>query len=299
MTNRTSVNKILSGIQRYGLLRAINGSTAFLKCKLLRPKTGITSTITDGLIVHFQYPTQFLPTLILFRELVEPEYEFLRQSLTKDSTFFDVGGGIGTYSVFVARLTSGPIHTFEPVEENITTINCNLHANSVDSRVRLNRIALSNKEGFGHMKKDAHLFCSRLSDVSMQSYDDSIRVTTLDAYCLEEKVDHIDVLKIDVEGHEREVIEGARGLLRDKKIDVIILEVYSELDDFYDSLKYLGFNYFYYDYSRNSLKRIAPIRKDNIERLKPSPFHSNVILIRRGLGDRHRRLKKLADARRH
>lgn len=72
--------------------------------------------MSDGLSITFKYPYQFMATLVIFQELVEPEYEFLRYILKKDSVFFDIGAGVGTYLTFVAKLTNGPIHAFEPMK---------------------------------------------------------------------------------------------------------------------------------------------------------------------------------------
>ena len=279
MNKIKAIKKLMSGICRYGLIRTSTGMITFLKFIILKPKRGVVLTKSDSLIIHFKYPIQFMPTLMIFRELVEPEYEFLRHILTKDSVFFDVGGGIGTYSLFAAKLINGPIHTFEPIKENIQTIKNNLKANSVESKVRLNPVALSKKEGFGCMKKNASLFSSYLSEVSTKNSNNSIEVTTLDSYCLRHNIGHLDVLKIDVEGHEPDVIEGAKEIINKKKIGVIILEVHPNFESFYNFLEHMGFEFFRYDFRINSLKRIFPISEEKIRSSKLSAFHGNIVLI--------------------
>ncbi len=49
-------------------------------------------------------------------------------------------------------------------------------------------------------------------------------LTTLDAFCRERRIEAIDFLKIDVEGAEHRVLEGARELLEAQKIDCIQFE---------------------------------------------------------------------------
>jgi FkbM family methyltransferase len=286
MVRMEAIRKYMSGIRRYGLSRAIAGMIAYLRYTALKPKGGSISTFTDGLYIHFVYPAQFIATVVIFKEPVEPEYEFLRHVLANDSVFFDVGGGIGCYTVFSAKLVNGPIHTFEPVEENILTIEKNLDANRVASKVVLNQLALSNKKGFCRIQKAADLFSGRVADLSSQHRNGYIEVTTLDSYCLQRNIDHIDVLKIDVEGHEREVIEGGKQLLIDKKIRIIILECNPELAQFYESLEDMGFEYFYYDPRKNSLRHILPLCERTIRELKPSAFHSNLVLIQHETMDR-------------
>ena len=52
-----------------------------------------------------------------------------------------------------------------------------------------------------------------------------VPVTTLDAHAKAERLLHIDFLKIDVEGFELGVLRGARELLGEKRIDLIMLEI--------------------------------------------------------------------------
>ena len=46
----------------------------------------------------------------------------------------------------------------------------------------------------------------------------------LDDFCNDHKIFNIDLLKIDTEGHEKEVLEGALNLIKEKKIKYILLE---------------------------------------------------------------------------
>jgi hypothetical protein len=53
----------------------------------------------------------------------------------------------------------------------------------------------------------------------------AVALDTLDRHCADEKLDRIDFLKIDVEGFELGVIQGARGLLGARRIERILLEI--------------------------------------------------------------------------
>jgi FkbM family methyltransferase len=52
-----------------------------------------------------------------------------------------------------------------------------------------------------------------------------VQSTTLDAFCSENNVTRIDILKIDVQGAEVQVLSGATGLLRDQLVRMVYLEV--------------------------------------------------------------------------
>jgi FkbM family methyltransferase len=56
----------------------------------------------------------------------------------------------------------------------------------------------------------------------VDSYD--VDVTTLDSWCAAHRVDHIDLLKIDVEGYDLAVLEGAHQLMQAQAIEVFTFE---------------------------------------------------------------------------
>jgi len=258
----------------------MTGIVRFLRFKLYRPSQGTIVTLTDRLVINFDYPKQFIGALVVFKEPIEPEYQFLRKALRKDSVFFDVGAGIGAYAMCAANLVNGPVHAFEPIAENVRTIRNNLTANHMESKVKLNTVALSDKEGFGHMSRHEHcdLFVSELLDISTEYDPGAVKVTTLDSYCAHNGVKAIDVIKIDVEGHEPSVIKGADRLICQENIRLIILETDHRLEQFYNSLQDRGFHFFYYDYRSNALEQIYPICARTLLN-EPSAFSSNIILI--------------------
>ena len=53
----------------------------------------------------------------------------------------------------------------------------------------------------------------------------NVQTQTLDNFCLEEKINNIDVLKIDTEGNELNVLKGAKKLLERNKINIIYTEI--------------------------------------------------------------------------
>ena len=53
----------------------------------------------------------------------------------------------------------------------------------------------------------------------------SVQTQTLDNFCLEKKINNIDVLKIDTEGNELNVLKGAKKLLEQNKINAIYTEI--------------------------------------------------------------------------
>ena len=93
------------------------------------------------------------------------------------------------------------------------------------------------------------------------------RVVSLDSYCREQAIDHVDFLKIDTDGSDFEVLDGSRGLLRSGGLLGLQVEaqfhgaVHSEANLFANIdclLRQNGFSLFDLDlwrYSRASLPR--------------------------------------------
>ena len=53
----------------------------------------------------------------------------------------------------------------------------------------------------------------------------NVQTQTLDNFCLNKKINNIDVLKIDTEGNELNILKGAKKLLAQNKINIIYTEI--------------------------------------------------------------------------
>lgn len=102
-------------------------------------------------------------------------------------------------------------------------------------------IALSDSKGFADFHQGGLPFTSSLlpfSSASEGHWGDgislrteqviSVPTTTLDVYCLEKSISHINILKIDAQEGEALILEGGESLLRNQRIDLIYLEVIFE-----------------------------------------------------------------------
>jgi FkbM family methyltransferase len=95
----------------------------------------------------------------------------------------------------------------------------------------------------------ATLYKSALSDLfnAENVVEVEVNISTLDEFCKCKKIEFIDFLKIDVEGHELAVFQGAKTMIQNNKIDFIQFEfnkfnIISRvfLKDFYEILS--GYN---------------------------------------------------------
>jgi len=161
----------------------------------------------------------------------------------------DVGANVGQWTLLAAALLpSAAIHAFEVVPETAGQLAASVAA--LAPRVVAN--------GFGLADRDGTLAISMLDDDSTLSsivrlHDGmgeavACPVRAGDGYMAEAGIDHIDLLKIDVEGAEHLVLAGFARALAERRIDVIQFEYGRAniltkmlLHDYHQALESLGY----------------------------------------------------------
>jgi len=130
---------------------------------------------------------------------------FLRDYMRKGAAIVDVGANVGNHAVFLSRfLEPQRILVLEANFELLSTLNYNLSANRVaDADLSFLGLAI------GAKRKNYELRIKDVNNVGaghlIESSSGTIRSEPLDALVR----DHVDLIKIDVEGMELEVLEGA------------------------------------------------------------------------------------------
>jgi FkbM family methyltransferase len=233
----------------------------------------VVTTRGDALQFFFNAPEQTIPTLVMFREFVEPEYEFARRLLRPGETFVDVGAAIGTYSVLIASRTGAIVHAVEPMTPNLVMLRRNLRANRVEASVHVHEVAVSDEEGLAWIRAGRNLYLSKLESAEAPG-SHQIRRTTLAELARSTGLGTIDLLKVDVEGHEPEVLAGAWTLLEARRVPVLSLERNERSDSTYRMLQGLGYRFFDYDTDANAL--VATLHPLDTPR---SVFASNVVAV--------------------
>ncbi len=153
---------------------------------------------------------------------------------------FDVGANDGSESVFAARRCGddGRVFAFEPAPETYQRLRETVTLNAADN-VTIHPFAITDTVGTVelHLFDTAHSGWNSLGRPAMPAGDGATRVPeqsvlvpaeTLDHFCAERDITAIDFLKVDVEGYERAVFDGADGLLRQQQIASIWFEISSE-----------------------------------------------------------------------
>jgi FkbM family methyltransferase len=123
---------------------------------------------------------------------------------------YDVGANVGFYTLLLSRLVGphGSVVAFEPLPSNVLALRRHIELNHC-TNVVVKAIALSNHDGEARFAESPSNSMGRLSEdgalvVSCQRLD-----TIVSGGCPPP-----DVLKIDVEGEEAKVLEGAQEILQ-------------------------------------------------------------------------------------
>ena len=145
--------------------------------------------------------------------------EILCQRYSLCDTFIDIGANIGAYSLGLGKNFSNII-AFEPDPETHSLLSHNLRFN-LDCAYSSNQLALgnrkyntklklmkSNRGGASLMQNDSE--CDKVVNVEVETLDNFLKKDQA-----EQKTKNIDLLKIDVEGFESDVIQGAVNTIKD------------------------------------------------------------------------------------
>lgn len=158
-------------------------------------------------------------------------FDLITKNYQPPYCIFDVGANKGQFLGYAKermRQTDYSIHCFEPSLETFKELVSNSQGND---RIKLNNVGLGkeNCEAVLHYNErgaeGASLTKRNLDHYGIHfDHSETVRLTTLDDYCLAHGIDHIHLLKLDIEGHELDALTGARNMITGHKIDVILFE---------------------------------------------------------------------------
>lgn len=182
----------------------------------------------------------------------------------KNPVLLDVGANIGDYSIELNQ-HFGPdsiIHSFEPLSSTFLKLQKNTQE-YLNIRVHNLAVGFQNSTQIIHFDNFGNIGQASIIHHDLAHFHrtidqtEQIQVINLKTFTAKEKIDHIDFLKIDVEGYELEVLKGAEELILKGKISYIQLEFGATYIDagvfFKDVWKLLSHNYHIYRILRHSL----------------------------------------------
>ncbi|RZJ16258.1 MAG: FkbM family methyltransferase [Haliea sp.] len=158
------------------------------------------------------------------------ELRAIREALRLGGVALDVGANKGSYLYSMARWAgAAPVVAFEP-QSRLATYLTGACRRAGLRNVTIENLALSNQQGELDLfvPGDSHSPGASLEPGIAEAtacHKETVQVTTLDAYAADRLHSRVRVIKIDVEGHEMAVLQGALGLIRrDKPLLVVECE---------------------------------------------------------------------------
>lgn len=199
-------------------------------------KYGIVRLFSLGGISHWRAET------FLTKELDTIEWI---DGFDKNDIFWDIGANIGTYSIYAA-LKGLQVVSFEPAPGNYYLLSRNVEINNLDSNINSYCLAFSNSTKLDtFFMADtalgaAHNSFSKSIDQKGQVYSAKFNQAmigfTIDEFISKFRPDMPSHIKIDVDGLEDKVIEGAVETLKDKRVKSVLIELDSERKNYCENI---------------------------------------------------------------
>lgn len=168
-------------------------------------------------------------------EVERAEQTFYINYLREGMTAFDVGANVGEISLLFSRFVgiNGHVHSFEPCGNTFERL-CKICSLANRQQILLNHLAVSENEGLSSLNVYDEVYSgwNTLAERHLEMYGidvkpiqvENVRTISIDRYCREKNITHIDLLKIDVEGAEYQVLLGARQMLEQKRVGCCVFE---------------------------------------------------------------------------
>lgn len=175
---------------------------------------------------------------------IQGQYEphvmsYVQSNLRRGATIVDIGANIGLFSMAVlAMIPESLVHMFEPSPVPRRHLARTIDMNRLAPRAVLNSCALYSEPGemefCVHEGKHAAYDGLRDTHYALVKTPRRIKVpvTTLDNYITETGIQRLDLIKIDVEGAELYVLQGAKRTLKELRPRVIFEVGQQNLDPY-------------------------------------------------------------------
>ena len=172
-------------------------------------------------------------------------------NMPRGSVFFDIGANVGTYTIMAAmHCDNVKVISFEPVAKNYYALIKNI-SNLKPVDICAYCLSLTNQSNFKYLNQwgaafggSEYLTINKRIDDPVENdlyFHGSINVT-LDSF-IESTNIFPTHLKVDIDGNEKQLLEGAENTLKNKKLRSIIIEIsdFKENDTIKNYIEEFGF----------------------------------------------------------
>jgi len=207
------------------------------------------------------------------------DMSFLLHFLRAGDMFIDIGANIGSYTILAAGVAGASCIAIEPVPQSFEILKKNISLNKLPGKVTALNMAIGSQKGILSFTKHLDTINHVILDNDNKNGYPLIKIPSdrLDAVLTGKQKPSL--IKIDVEGFEQEVINGATTLLGDKTLQAIIIELngsggrygYDE-KKIHEQIKGYGFSSYQYRPFNRELVSITGFENLNTIYLKDIDF---------------------------
>lgn len=166
-----------------------------------------------GYVLYNKNDTYVGKSIEKYGEFSEAEVSFFRQICKEGDVVVEVGANIGAHTLALSQLVgkTGRVHAFEPQRIVFQNLCANMAINSI-ANAECHHAAVGAEDGFVEIPDLEYGTRANFGGISARQFKagHKVRLVRLDSYL---DIPRLKLLKIDVEGMEQEVIDGARGLI--------------------------------------------------------------------------------------
>lgn len=187
----------------------------------------------QGAVIHLNHADPILCGALTLGVFEKDEIRRFTSEIKDGMCFVDIGANIGLYTALALRCmkTSGLILAVEPAEENFVFLEKNIEENRYpNSRVKViaERVALSDRKGEAVLHKNPeNKGDNRLYKDTILQETEKVRVISLDELCEHYTIQAINIIKMDVQGTEKKVLNGALKVLRQSPQCTLFMEFWA------------------------------------------------------------------------
>jgi len=236
--------------------KLVTGITSFR----LPPSGVVTVKLTTATFKFSTNQTNTTTQLLYWKGPHNIEYTVIFEDLIKKcSCFYDIGAHAGYYSLIAAAVNPKiKVVAFEPAEGPFHYLNENIQLNEFQQRVTAIQMALGNAEGTAEFLEVIHskykylrhnlIAVGNLSNhqPNREMKKIKVQVTTLDTFAHTHQALPPDIIKMDTEGTENQILEGAKKILQSKPI-IICETLFNVIEaDLEKSMKEYGYEFYNY-----------------------------------------------------
>jgi FkbM family methyltransferase len=163
------------------------------------------------------------------------QYAYKNVKPSSGDVIIDAGACFGDTALWFSKyIGNGRVYAFEPMEENFKILKENIKVNSLE------KIVIPVQKGVG--ETESKLKISGYGVASSVEFGGSnvktIDITSIDKFVSDNKIDHVDFIKMDIEGAELSALKGSEEMIKKFKPKLAIC-VYHKGKDIFEIPEYL------------------------------------------------------------